>query len=340
MPMTIVPLKCPTCGGVLEPPQPNAPFGSEVTCSYCAATSLLIIDRNLVTRASLEASGGRICMSCGRVARGEARFCQCGASLIRTCYWCYDEVPVDHARCDICGWLDPGAGVTPGIEGRWTTFLALLEFRVADMARDDDRDHLEQYMALFKSVWKDQAAGAVYHQRYAEILMALKYDWPVPTPEKNKTHYNFHGLVLLIDAMFEKVGEPMLDYLVQMSVEPNSRAVAVVVLLFRLHEVKHYNRSTACPKAARRALAAIMARKDADLNVRGWAAYFLGVGQCLDELVALARGQDPETAELSMTALERHASGGTVPIGTLTTCANRDIALRARAVVKRIEKGR
>jgi hypothetical protein len=51
--------------------------------------------------------GETICISCSSVCAQNARFCQCGACLIKTCInpQCLKEISSSHERCDYCGWL-------------------------------------------------------------------------------------------------------------------------------------------------------------------------------------------------------------------------------------------
>ena len=110
-------------------------------------------------------------MTCGQMTRIGARLCQCGASLVRECYWCYCEIPIDQARCEFCGWLDVGHGVVPAIEGRWKTILALLPHK--PLFNDDLVD--QPFIDLFHSVWDDETDGPCYHARYKELLERWHY---------------------------------------------------------------------------------------------------------------------------------------------------------------------
>jgi hypothetical protein len=334
----IIALKCPLCGGDVQIQEGQARFGSELVCNDCGARSLLIIDNSLVTRASLEASGGRICVECGRVARGEARFCQCGASLVRTCYWCYREVPVNHPRCDICGWLDPGFGVVPAIEGRWRTFLSLLPDMVDAMGNFYD-ERRGSYISLFKSVWDDPNAGSAYHLRYEEILANWKYDWP---SNEDDREYIYATAILFFDHVFAKTGQPLIDSLVRIALQADERATRVVVLLRHLAGESRIDSRCSCSLGARGALVALVANRAAAASVRGEAANSLGKIYAKRELVALAAGQDSQAAMLSMAVLERVALGccysGDEDIATLKRCSNRDIAARAKALAKKIDR--
>jgi RecJ-like exonuclease len=83
------------------------PFGAEFRCDHCGVISVLIIDRALVPLSTLQKHGEKVCISCGRTALREARFCQEGHPLVRRCVYpgCRKEFPVDHQRCDFCGKL-------------------------------------------------------------------------------------------------------------------------------------------------------------------------------------------------------------------------------------------
>jgi len=44
-----------------------------------------------------------VCVKCGRVASPGARFCQCRAPLLRACWSCLAENPIDDEVCSQCG---------------------------------------------------------------------------------------------------------------------------------------------------------------------------------------------------------------------------------------------
>jgi len=96
----IVALRCPSCGNTSNVPEKELKFGYQFICQYCGTVSVLIINRMLY----IPLPGEKVCVNCGRVAQRDARFCQCGASLVRTCIFCLKEIPVDHDVCDYCGW--------------------------------------------------------------------------------------------------------------------------------------------------------------------------------------------------------------------------------------------
>lgn len=83
------------------------PFGAEFRCDHCGVTSVLIIDRALVPLGTLQKQGEKVCITCGRIALREARYCQEGHALTRKCLYpnCRSEFAVDHQRCDFCGQL-------------------------------------------------------------------------------------------------------------------------------------------------------------------------------------------------------------------------------------------
>lgn len=101
----IIPLRCPSCGAVSSNPPRELSFGAELRCSHCQATSLLVINRNLVLAEALQKSGEQVCVACGQVVLKEARFCQQGHALVRACLSCEKEFPAHHQRCDFCGKL-------------------------------------------------------------------------------------------------------------------------------------------------------------------------------------------------------------------------------------------
>ena len=100
----IVPLKCPSCGSSSTGPSTSLAFGAEFSCAKCGCTSVLIVNRALLQLDALQKSGERVCISCGRVAQREARFCQGGHALVRQCIKCLKEFSVDHNLCDFCAW--------------------------------------------------------------------------------------------------------------------------------------------------------------------------------------------------------------------------------------------
>jgi predicted RNA-binding Zn-ribbon protein involved in translation (DUF1610 family) len=151
-------LTCPSCGSTATIAGQLPHFGTEFTCKHCGVVSVLVVDHVLLARTNLQLLASKICLACGRLASAEARFCQCGASLVRLCFWCYTEVPVDHRRCDNCGWLDPSFDAPSPIEGAWQVILQLLEQKMLNEANDP-------FANLFYSIWSDKEHGPAYHQR-------------------------------------------------------------------------------------------------------------------------------------------------------------------------------
>jgi hypothetical protein len=98
----ILALKCPSCGNTSNLPGKEAHYGFQFACEHCQTTSVLVINKQLYT----PRLGEHICISCGRIAIPDARFCQCGAALVRRCdnLNCLKEISVDHSICDFCGW--------------------------------------------------------------------------------------------------------------------------------------------------------------------------------------------------------------------------------------------
>jgi hypothetical protein len=141
----------------------------------------------------------RICTSCGRAARVEARFCQCGVSLVRLCYWCYDEVPCEYQRCDTCGWLDPGVGITPAIEGAWRTFISLVEHK--------SLNQVDPFLTLFYSIWRDARYSSSYHERTISILELIK----------GKMQFWASSYSALLRDLFHVRPKETIDYIVQQS---------------------------------------------------------------------------------------------------------------------------
>jgi hypothetical protein len=99
MGVEIVPLRCPSCGNAANTQGGDSRFGCPVKCGYCGTESILIINRMLYAPKPHE----HVCLHCGRVATPNARFCQCGESLVQSCPLCQSEFPADHRICDQCG---------------------------------------------------------------------------------------------------------------------------------------------------------------------------------------------------------------------------------------------
>lgn len=111
----IVALRCPSCGEGITQPSREMPFGAEFRCDACGITSVLIINRALLPVDALQKSGDQVCAVCGRVAKLDARFCQDGHKLVRSCLNqdCGKEFSAHHLRCDYCGWLQDVIPGTP-----------------------------------------------------------------------------------------------------------------------------------------------------------------------------------------------------------------------------------
>ncbi|HVT18822.1 MAG TPA: zinc ribbon domain-containing protein [Thermoanaerobaculia bacterium] len=308
-------------------------FGTEILCDYCRTRSLLIIDNNLVTCASLEASDGRICTQCGRVARGDARFCQCGTSLVRTCYWCAREIPVDHRRCDACGWLDPGFGVLPIVEGRWRTFLALLPHWAGVTTASKTRGN---FLDLFRSVWNDAGAGHHYQQRYEEILQQWKYHYP--WKYESYISEKIFAARHLFEEIFARVGAPLVAACVRMALQDKERSVSMVALMRDLADGYGKEGVFRC------GLKDVARDADAGAEVKAKAMEALGEVYAVHELVELASGKDRKTALMVMPILEKVALGCSdykiEIVKPLRHCDDREIAARAKKLLKAIERGR
>ncbi len=112
----IVTLRCPSCGSVTNKVTRQMSFGAEFHCSHCRAISVLIVNSALVPLNILQQQGEKVCSECGRVASRDARFCQDGHNLVRTCLFhdCSREFPVDHQRCDHCGRVQPATAPRVG----------------------------------------------------------------------------------------------------------------------------------------------------------------------------------------------------------------------------------
>jgi len=128
----IVEVHCPSCGSAATQELRDKPFGSQFSCEHCGTTSVVIIDRNLVELGALQGRGEQICVSCGRIAAHEARYCQCGDSLVRRCVTphCQRDFPSSHERCDFCGRLQvemPPDELIQGTVLRVTEFGAFVE---------------------------------------------------------------------------------------------------------------------------------------------------------------------------------------------------------------------
>lgn len=133
----IAPLKCPSCGGATTAPSRPMAFGAEFSCARCGTTSVLVINRALFPADALQKSGDQVCAECGRVAKLDARFCQDGHKLVRTCVnrGCSREFPASHQRCDYCGWpQDVKAGTPEGYERELDIAVASLADAVSSSA--------------------------------------------------------------------------------------------------------------------------------------------------------------------------------------------------------------
>lgn len=124
----IITLRCPSCGSADSVDGQVLGFGLEFTCKHCASKSVLIQNNELY----VPRPGERVCVPCGRVSSAEAKFCQCGASLVRRCVSCGREIAIDHVVCDYCGWSLQD--VSPiSLEGRAVRAKrALAEFESSD----------------------------------------------------------------------------------------------------------------------------------------------------------------------------------------------------------------
>lgn len=102
MDTSIIALTCPKCGSTDQVINKNVAFGYEFKCQHCQSTSVLIINHQLY----IPLPGEYICTFCGRVSDRNARFCQCGKSLIQKCInpECHREISINHTICDYCGW--------------------------------------------------------------------------------------------------------------------------------------------------------------------------------------------------------------------------------------------
>ena len=95
----IIALNCPSCGNSGSISGKDLRFGFHFTCGYCGTHSILVINQELYVPKPQE----HVCPQCGRVARPGARFCQCRSSLVRSCWHCHAEIPIDDEVCDRCG---------------------------------------------------------------------------------------------------------------------------------------------------------------------------------------------------------------------------------------------
>lgn len=119
-----VPLRCPNCSNVDRVEFSALKFGFEFQCKYCATTSVLAINNQLI----IPSAGERICANCGNVNPSSTEVCTCGAPLTRACVNpdCRRTFPVYHQACDFCGFpqhVDPNSPAGATIRGQ----LALRE---------------------------------------------------------------------------------------------------------------------------------------------------------------------------------------------------------------------
>jgi hypothetical protein len=111
----IIALECPNCGSSQDVGIEQLHFGCTFVCKHCSTRSVLIVNRRLY----VARPGEHICSGCGLVARRSARFCQCGKSLLRYCWLCPKEFPVDHHVCDHCGTPQDVRGSEEEIAKQW-----------------------------------------------------------------------------------------------------------------------------------------------------------------------------------------------------------------------------
>ena len=135
----LVTLNCPKCGSSEQTIDQELRFGLEYKCKHCGTSSVLIINNRLY----MPLPGEKVCLSCGRVAERDARFCQCGQPLVRRCINqdCLREFPIDHLICDYCGWRQEVSPTSE--EGAW------LEFQHAM------RDFFDPQASIHKSAYDD-----------------------------------------------------------------------------------------------------------------------------------------------------------------------------------------
>ena len=179
----IVPLQCPSCGSADTGPSKPLAFGAEFTCAKCGDTSVLIINRALLPIDALQKSGERVCVSCGRIALRDARFCQEGHSLVRRCINqdCLKEFAIDHQRCDFCGWAQE---VKPGtVEG------AALEIERA-INELGDPSHDIVFNALHRIRTGGDFARAVADRAVPAILDVLNSPYPKSPYSKKEDWYD------------------------------------------------------------------------------------------------------------------------------------------------------
>lgn len=169
MPHEILALQCPKCGNAADHKKIPAKFGYQFHCNYCGTGSVLIANQFL----HIARPGEHVCTVCGLIARPDARFCQCGASLIRKCPEpsCFKEVPSDHAVCDYCGWpadLDPESPA--GQDEEWR--------RVAKDLHSPDRDLV--HTALWELAKNPGHAAAKHAAANVPVVCALiEKNWEV-----------------------------------------------------------------------------------------------------------------------------------------------------------------
>lgn len=98
----IVPLVCPQCGFTCKQGPQDRTFGAEFKCDACGVVSALVINQRLYVKVGNE----HVCVDCGRVTRDNAKYCQCGNSLLRVCEntKCCAEIFTDDRVCSTCGW--------------------------------------------------------------------------------------------------------------------------------------------------------------------------------------------------------------------------------------------
>lgn len=167
----IVPLKCPSCGSSNTGSSTPLAFGAEFTCAKCGGTSVLIINRALLAVDALQKSGDQVCAVCGRVAKVDARFCQDGHKLVRTCLnrECGKEFAAHHQRCDYCGWDQEVKFSKPGTPEDYERQLDRAIAKLSDQIDEGQFGYVDVYLKDIVAIWVASGLG----KRAVPSILAL-----------------------------------------------------------------------------------------------------------------------------------------------------------------------
>jgi hypothetical protein len=168
----IAPLKCPSCGSSMTGPTKPLAFGAEFSCTHCGSTSVLIINRAMLPVDALQRSGDQVCAACGRVAKVDARFCQDGHKLVRTCLRCAKELAAHHQRCDYCGWPQDVENGTPEAD-ELDLDRAIAD--LSDAALPGRPNYGPRALSTIATMWRERRRGKRAVASIISLLQTVHY---------------------------------------------------------------------------------------------------------------------------------------------------------------------